>query len=169
MLQIKPASLEHIPEITRIFAHHIQTGTGSFHITPPSALEMQQKWHELQAMQHPWLVSVENSTQKVLGFCYASDFRKKEAFQSTLEDSIYIHPDHLHQGIGKALLGALIKQCKTLGFEQLLAVIGDANNQGSIALHASLGFAHCGILKKVGKKQGTRLDIVLMQLALQDV
>jgi phosphinothricin acetyltransferase len=169
MLQIKPATLEHIPEITRIFAHHIQTGTGSFHITPPSLLEMQQKWHELQDRQHPWLVGVENSTQKIVGFCYASDFRKKEAFQFTLEDTIYVHPDHLHQGIGKALLGALINQCKTLGFEQLVAVIGDASNQGSIALHTSQGFTHCGTLKKVGKKHGLTLDIVLMQLELQEV
>jgi phosphinothricin acetyltransferase len=166
MLQIKPATLEHLPEITSIFSHHVLNGTGSFHIAPPSLGEMQDKWHELQNLHHPWLVAVEISSQKVLGFCYASDFRKKEAFKNTLEDTIYIHPQETRKGIGKSLLLALVAQCKALGYAQLVAVIGDSKNQSSIALHQSVGFEHRGILREVGMKHGQWLDIVLMQLSL---
>jgi len=155
-------------EITAIFEHHVRTRTGSFHITPPPLEEMTQKWHEMQKQGHPWLVGLDPNTQKVLGFCYASDFRKKEAFSATLEDTIYVHPQFLHQGLGQALLGALVNECRALGFTQLVAVIGDANNRGSIALHQRLGFEHAGVLKQVGHKHGLWLDIVLMQRALQE-
>ncbi len=166
MLQIIPASLEHIDEITSIFAHHVLQGNGSFHITPLDKAAMAQKWALLHERQHPFLVGWDPERQRVVGFCYASDFRPKEAFQWTLEDSIYIHPEHQRQGVGKALLRALIEDCQRLGFKQLVAVIGDAQNQGSIGLHTALGFEHCGTLKKVGHKHGTWLDLVLMQFAL---
>jgi phosphinothricin acetyltransferase len=167
MLQIKPATLEHLPEITAIFAHHVLNGTGSFHISPPSLREMENKWRELQELDHPWLVALEISSQKVLGFCYASDFRKKEAFKNTLEDTIYVHPHERQKGIGKALLTALVAQCKALGYAQLVAVIGDSRNESSIALHRNLGFEHSGLLRGVGHKHGQWLDIVFMQLALK--
>jgi L-amino acid N-acyltransferase YncA len=166
MLQILPATLDHLPEITAIFSHHILNGTGSFHLSPPSLEEMKEKWIELQNLNHPWLVALEQSSQKVLGFCYASDFRKKEAFKHTLEDTIYIHPDERQRGIGKALLGALVDQCRALGYAQLVAVIGDSKNTGSIALHESLGFEHRGVLTGVGLKKGQWLDVVFMQLSL---
>jgi phosphinothricin acetyltransferase len=166
MLQIIPASLEHIDEITSIFAHHVLHGNGSFHITPLDKEAMAQKWGLLHERQHPFLVGWDHERQRVVGFCYASDFRPKEAFQWTLEDSIYVHPEHQRQGVGKALLHALIEDCQRLGFKQLVAVIGDAQNQGSIGLHTALGFEHRGTLKKVGHKHDSWLDLVLMQLQL---
>jgi len=169
MLQIFPATLAHIDEITSIFAYHVLHGSGSFHITPLSAQRMAQKWALLREHKHPFLVGLDSDTHKLLGFCYASEFRPQEAFLWTLEDTIYIHPQHQRQGVGKALLQALIEHCQQLGFEQLVAVIGDSHNEGSIGLHRHLGFEHCGTLKKVGHKQESWLDIVLMQMTLQSM
>lgn len=70
------------------------------------------------------------------------------------------------QGVGRVLLAELIAKCEAAGARQMLAVIGDANNTGSIGLHSALGFAHTGVLKSAGWKFGRWLDVVLMQRTL---
>jgi phosphinothricin acetyltransferase len=70
------------------------------------------------------------------------------------------------KGVGKALLTEIITACEALGLRQLMAVIGDSGNAGSIGLHRSLGFVETGIGKSVGFKLGRWVDIVHMQRAL---
>jgi phosphinothricin acetyltransferase len=103
---------------------------------------------------------------EVLGFAYAGAFRPRPAFRFMAESSVYIHPDHAGQGMGRALLAELMRHCEALGIRQMLAVIGDSANAGSIGLHRSLGFEHTGILKSSGWKHGQWLDTVFMQKAL---
>ncbi|MBU6369850.1 MAG: GNAT family N-acetyltransferase, partial [Burkholderiales bacterium] len=68
--------------------------------------------------------------------------------------------------LGLALLAELVRRCEIAGMRQMLAVIGDSANTGSIALHQRLGFAKVGQLKASGRKHGKWLDTVLMQRAL---
>jgi len=70
------------------------------------------------------------------------------------------------QGVGKALVAALIAEAERLGFRQIVAVIGDSENVGSIGVHASLGFQRVGLLRAVGLKFGRWLDTVYMQRSL---
>ena len=70
------------------------------------------------------------------------------------------------RGIGRALLSALMEQAEAAGVRQLMAVVGDSANTGSIRLHQSLGFAHIGLMRSVGWKHGAWRDIVLMQRPL---
>ena len=70
------------------------------------------------------------------------------------------------KGIGKLLLQELIGLCTTAGYRQMIAVIGNSANTGSIALHKACGFSHSGTLKDIGRKHGQWLDVVLMQRAL---
>jgi phosphinothricin acetyltransferase len=72
----------------------------------------------------------------------------------------------LGQGVGRLLLAELIAQCQARGARQMLAVIGDAANAGSIGVHRSLGFEHAGVLKAAGWKHGRWLDVILMQRPL---
>jgi phosphinothricin acetyltransferase len=83
-----------------------------------------------------------------------------------LEDSVYLRPDQQGRGVGKLLLTELISRCEAAGARQMLAVIGDSDNLGSIGLHRSLGFAHTGLMKSSGWKFGRWLDVVLMQRQL---
>ena len=69
-------------------------------------------------------------------------------------------------GLGRALLTSVIARCAAQGYRQMVAIIGDSVNAGSIGLHASLGFRHVGILRNVGLKFGRSLDSVLMQREL---
>jgi phosphinothricin acetyltransferase len=83
-----------------------------------------------------------------------------------VEDSVYIDPAHTGQGLGVALLAELIRLCEQAGKRQMLAVIGDSANAGSIALHTRFGFKHAGVLQASGWKHGRWLDTVLMQRSL---
>ena len=163
-LLIRPSSQDDLPAITAIYAHHVTHGKGSFELDAPDLDEMTRRRTDVLAKGLPHLVASRGA--QVLGFAYASAFRPRPAFRFMAEDSVYIHADHAGQGIGRALLAELMRHCEALGIRQMLAVIGDSANAGSIGLHRSLGFEHAGILKASGWKHGQWLDTVFMQKAL---
>ena len=103
---------------------------------------------------------------QVLGYAYANYFRPRMAYRFALEDSIYLAPSAQGQGVGTLLLDELIRQCQALGARQMLAVIGDSANQGSIRLHAKAGFEATGVMRSVGWKFERWLDVVIMQKTL---
>ena len=102
----------------------------------------------------------------MLGYAYANHFRPRRAYRFCLEDSIYLAADARGHGIGRLLLAELLARCEAAGARQMLAVIGDAANAGSIGVHRALGFEHTGVLKAAGWKFDRWLDVVLMQRAL---
>ncbi|UWF66662.1 MULTISPECIES: GNAT family N-acetyltransferase [unclassified Brucella] len=158
----QPADIE---TITAIYTQAVLTGTGSYEIEPPTMDEMAKRFAAFADQSFPILVA--EADGRVLGYAYASYFRVRPAYRWLAEDSIYIAPDAKGQGIGKLLLRELIARISALGFRQLLAVIGDGeHNIGSVKLHESLGFTHCGRIKGSGFKHGRWLDTVLMQLPL---
>ena len=163
---IRPSTTADIIAAQAIYAHHVLTGCASFELAPPVVAEMARRRAALTDKGLPWLVAEEGGT--VLGYAYAGPYRTRPAYDWTLEDSIYIHPDACGRGIGKALLTRLLDECTALGYRQMIAVIGDSANAGSIFLHRSCGFGDAGILKAVGWKFGRWIDSVLMQKPLGD-
>jgi phosphinothricin acetyltransferase len=163
-LLIRPSLPADLPAVTAIYAHHVTYGKGSFEVEAPDLDEISRRRSDVLAKGLPHLVA--SLGAEVLGFTYAGAFRPRPAFRFMAEDSVYIHPDHTGQGLGRALLAELMRHCEALGIRQMLAVIGDSANAGSIGLHRSLGFEHTGILKASGWKHGQWLDTVFMQKAL---
>jgi L-amino acid N-acyltransferase YncA len=163
-ITIRPADLADIPAITRIYAHAVSCGTASFELDPPGENEMAGRMQALLIGNFPYLVATENRT--VRGFAYAGPYRARPAYRWTIENSVYIAPDAQRRGIGRLLLDALIKHATARGFRQMIAVIGDSNQDASIALHEAAGFRHAGTLRSVGFKFDRWLDSVLMQRAL---
>lgn len=108
----------------------------------------------------------QKSGAQLAGYAYAAPYRERPAYRYALEDSVYVHPDCIGRGIGRALLEALIEGCTGAGCRQLIAVIGDSDNAASISLHAACGFVRTGLLPGVGFKFGRWVDSVLMQKAL---
>jgi L-amino acid N-acyltransferase YncA len=161
---VRDARADDIAAVHAIYSHHVLHGFGTFDEVPPSLETYTAKWREVVAMGLPWLVAVDGN--EVLGFAYASAFRPRTGYRYTLEDSVYIRNDQRGRGIGMALLEPLIARCVERGARQLVAVIGDSHNAGSIALHRKAGFAHAGTVKAVGFKLGRWVDIVFMQRAL---
>ena len=153
-----------IPAIAAIYAHAVVHGTASFELDPPDRDEMARRRAALLEAGYPYLVAERHG--EVLGYAYAGPYRTRPAYRSTVEDSVYVAPQAHGQGIGRRLLAALIDACEAQDFRLLVAVIGDQESRGSIALHRSLGFELAGVLKGVGYKHGRWLSTVLMQRPL---
>ncbi|MCE4555151.1 GNAT family N-acetyltransferase [Roseateles cellulosilyticus] len=163
-LLIRPSTDADLPAIQAIYGQAVRDGTGTFETEEPSVDEMGRRRAEVLGRNLPWLVAERDGT--VLGYAYANYFRPRLAYRFCVEDSIYLAPAAQGQGVGRLLLAELIARCEAAGARQMLAVIGDANNTGSIGVHTALGFAHTGVLKSAGWKFGRWLDVVLMQRAL---
>ena len=102
----------------------------------------------------------------VTGYAYAGPYRPRPAYRFTVENSVYLKPAIHRRGIGLQLLQRLIGECEARGYRQMVAVIGDSANAGSIGVHARCGFQMIGTHPNVGLKFGRWLDTVMMQRAL---
>ena len=163
-MDIRDAAEADIPAMQAIYAHHVLTGTGTFDEQPPSVEELREKF--LKVVEHGWSWLVATDATGVLGYANYTQFRDRSAYRYCVEDSIYVRDDVRGQGVGKALVAALIEHATAHGMRQMIAVIGDSENAGSIGVHASLGFHMVGTLKAVGVKFGRWVDVVSMQRAL---
>jgi len=163
-MDIRDATDADLPDIQAIYAHHVLHGTGTFEEVPPSVEEMRGRFHKIVDRGHVWLVAADATG--VLGFGYYAPFRDRSAYRFTVEDSIYVREDVRGQGVGKALVTRLIELGTAAGLRQMIAVIGDSENVGSIGVHASLGFQMIGTMKSAGIKFGRWLDVVTMQRPL---
>ncbi len=151
--------------ICDIYSYYVLNGTGSFEEISPSLTEMTGRIETLLDNGFPFLVAQHD--QAVVGYAYAGPHKARSAYRFTVEDSIYVSPEAAGTGLGKRLLKQLIVEAKMLGFKQMMAVIGDSENAGSVGLHRSVGFREIGIAKQLGYKFDRWLDIVYMQYSLE--
>ena len=163
-LLIRPSTPADLPAITAIYGWNVLNGTGTFELENPDEPEMARRRDDVLSKGLPWLV-VERSGV-VLGFAYANHFRPRRAYRFCLEDSVYLAADAKGQGLGRLLLAELLARCEAAGARQMLAVIGDSANAGSIGVHRTLGFEPIGVMKAAGWKFERWLDVVLMQKSL---
>jgi phosphinothricin acetyltransferase len=163
-LVVREATDADIAAITAIYAHHVLYGLASFEEVPPSFAEMASRRAAITARGLPYLVAELDG--RVAGYSYASTYRPRSGYRFTLEDSVYIAEDRRGHGIGSALLATLIRRCEAGPWRQMLAVIGDSANHGSIGLHRKHGFRIAGTYPSIGFKLGRWVDSVVMQRPL---
>jgi L-amino acid N-acyltransferase YncA len=161
---IRPAAPGDIGAISRIYADAVLHGTASFEIEPPDQAEMLRRQSALLDNGYPYFAAEIGAV--VAGYAYAGPYRARPAYKWSVEDSVYVAPDMHRKGIGGLLLRALVAASAQRGYRQMIAVIGDSAQAGSIVLHQRAGFCHVGTLRSVGFKHGKWLDTVLMQRAL---
>lgn len=161
---VRPAAPQDLPAIQSIYSHHVMHGLASFEEVPPALEEMRRRFEDITKQGFPYLVAEERG--EILGYGYCSLYRTRSAYRHTLEDSIYVKQGQQGKGVGRAVLAELIARCTALNYRQMIAVIGDSANAGSIKLHASLGFVRAGLLRSTGYKFGRWVDSVYMQLPL---
>jgi phosphinothricin acetyltransferase len=165
-LEIRPATAADLPFVTAIYEHAVRDGTATFELTPPDLAEMTRRFTGLTEGGFPYVVALLEG--RVVGYAYAGAYRPRPAYRFTVENSIYLEPAIHRRGIGLKLLQRLIAECEARGYRQMIAVIGDSANAGSIGVHAKTGFKMIGTHPAVGFKFGRWLDTVMMQLPLGD-
>jgi L-amino acid N-acyltransferase YncA len=161
---IRPATVADLAAITAIYCEAVLHGTATFELAPPSLAEMTRRFEALTGGGFPYLAAELDG--ELVGYAYAGPYRPRPAYRFTVENSVYLAPRVHRRGIGGALLRRLIADSEALGYRQMIAVIGDSANAGSIGLHRSLGFDLIGTHPAVGLKFGRWLDTVMMQRAL---
>lgn len=161
---VRPATPDDLPVIQAIYAHHVARGLASFEEEAPPVQEMRRRYEEVIAKGLPYLVAEAGGA--IAGYGYCTLYRTRSAYRYALEDSVYVRNDAVGKGIGKAILGELVRRCEALGYRQMIAVIGDSANAASIGVHASQGFLRVGTLRSTGFKLGRWVDSVLMQRPL---
>jgi L-amino acid N-acyltransferase YncA len=164
--EIRPTVAADLPAITGIYGHAVRYGTATFEMIPPDLAEMTRRFGVLMDGGYPYFVA--SLEGRVIGYAYAGAYRPRPAYRFTVENSVYLEPAIHRRGIGLQLLQRLIGECEARGYRQMIAVIGDSANAGSIGVHAKCGFQMIGTHPDVGFKFGRWLDTVMMQRALGD-
>jgi phosphinothricin acetyltransferase len=148
--------------IRDIYNREVLESTVTFDLVPRTASE-QRAWVDAHSGGHPAIVAVDGL--EVIGFASVSPYRSRPAYATTVEDSVYVRRDRQGQGVGAALLGALVTRTRDHGFHSMIArIVG--GHASSIALHRRCGFEEVGVERQVGRKFGQWLDVVLMQTIL---
>lgn len=152
-------------DVLRIYTPYVLLGLATFEEVPPTPVEMVGRREAVLTAGLPYLVAVRG--KEIVGYAYATSYRTRPAYRHTIENSVYVSHTHHRSGVGSALLAALIARCEEGPWRQMVAVIGDSANTGSIALHRRLGFEMVGTLRNVGFKHERWVDTVLMQKSLK--
>jgi L-amino acid N-acyltransferase len=165
MINIRSAAETDLPQILDIYNEVILNTTAVYNYDPHT-LEMRQAWFaEKQAKGLPVFVAIEEENT-IVGFSTYGPFRSWQAYQYTVENSVYVKADQRGKGIAKLLMQPIIDSAKAAGMHTMVAGI-DATNKASIHLHQQFGFTEVACFKEVGYKFGRWLDLAFLQLILK--
>lgn len=162
-IRIRPATAADLPVILEI-TNEVIANTLAIYAYQPQTLEERQRWF-IDLCADGWPVLVAEHNGAVAAFGSIGVFRSRPAYRYSGEHSVHVHADHRGQGVGRAMLLALIAEAKRLELRTLIGGI-DAGNTRSLKLHADLGFVETARMPNVAWKFGRWLELVFMQLVL---
>lgn len=161
---VRDATVDDLPAITRIYNWTIVDNHVSFD-TDPYTDESRLSWWQARSPQLPCLVAELDGA--VVGVSYASWYRPKLGYRTSMETTIVLDTDHLGHGLGTLLLGSMLDRLASDGVHRAIAIIAMPND-ASVALHLKLGYREVGTLTEVGTKNGTKWDTTLFEYDLTD-
>lgn len=161
---VRPSTHADIPYVTAIYGNFVTTSTATFESVAPDESEMGRRRQAVLDRGLPYLVA--ELEGYIVGFCYASQFRPRDGYRFTVEDSIYVRPDCTGHRVGSMLLAQLVLDCQLEGCHSMVACICGVNVP-SVALHTALGFQQVGLLPEAGCKFGEWLRLLIMQRSLR--
>jgi L-amino acid N-acyltransferase YncA len=149
--------------VTAIYNEVLLNSTAIYRDVPATVAERIELWQSRNRQNYPSLVACEGDS--VVGFASFGDFRAWPGYRFTVEHTVHMHAGWRGQGVGSALVQALIPRAAALGKHVMIGGI-DAENLASLRFHERLGFERVAHFKEVGFKFGRFLDLVFVQLMI---
>jgi L-amino acid N-acyltransferase YncA len=159
---VRIATAADLPAINDIYNHYVFHSTCTYQETP-EPIESRRAWFAKHDAAHP--VTVAELNGQIVGWGSLSPYHARSAYRFTVENSVYIHHEFQRRGIGSVILSDLIDRSRAAGHHAIIAGI-DADQAGSLAIHAKFGFQTVGRLQQVGFKFGRWLDVIYLELLL---
>jgi phosphinothricin acetyltransferase len=163
----RPALLSDLPRLAEIYNHYILNTHITFNIEPFTP-ETFRPWFEEHSdgKRHRLAVAVEAGDGRIIGYAGTARFRPKQAYETTVETTIYCRPDGTHRGIGTVLYRALFEWIAAEDINRIVAGI-TLPNPASVALHERFGFGHVGTFTQNGRKFGKYWDVAWFERPLK--
>ncbi|MEC0229287.1 GNAT family N-acetyltransferase [Paenibacillus alba] len=158
-LLFKPLEQSDIPALMAIYNHFVVHTTVSFHTEPVTISEFTESVIHPNPRYQTDVILLDGIVQ---GYVQVMPHKKKQAYDTTGEVTIYLHPDCVGKGIGSAAIQHIEAIAKERGFHSLISTICSDNNP-SIHTFTKNGYKQCAHFREVGFKWGTFLDIVTYQ------
>lgn len=153
------ATTSDVEGIRAIYGPVVENTVTSFEMEVPSLSDMENRVTSTLTT-YPWIVACINNT--VAGYAYGCQLRSRAAYSWSAETSVYIHPDHIGQGLGKQLYTKLFALLEAQGFKNAFAG-SSLPNPGSVHLHTKMGFKEIGVYENIGYKNGVWVDVIWWQ------
>jgi L-amino acid N-acyltransferase YncA len=161
-ISIRHATTSDAAAIAAVYNHYVLNSTATFDTDPKSAAD-REWWLSDRDPRHPVIVAERGP--EVVGWAALGPYRERPAWLHTSEVAVYVAAAERGSGIGSTLLVALVEEASALGLHALISqVVG--GNEPSLRIAERLGFERVGVLREVGRKFGTWLDVVIMELVL---
>lgn len=155
--RIRHAGPGDLPGILEILNHYILNDHCTFDTEPWTVAEKAQ-WFESCAADSPYQLLVATLDGRIAGYAHSSRWRPKNAYDITVETTVYVAWDSQGRGIGRALMQNLLEGLSGYGLRSAVAGVTQPN-PASDHLHTSLGFTKVGTFEQVGYKFGNYHDV----------
>lgn len=154
---IRPMEPRDGAQVLAIYQAGLDTGQASFETTVPA-------WEEFDAAKLPAHrhVAAVAATGQVLGWTAATKVSERCVYAGVIAHSVYVHPGHHGQGIGRVLLAALIASADEAGVWTIQSGIFPENTP-SLRLHKWAGFRTVGVRERIGRHHGRWRDVVFIE------
>jgi phosphinothricin acetyltransferase len=163
---IRAADPRDLPDVREIHTHYVRNSSVTFDPAAFTFARWKQRYDEVRRRGLPFLVA-ENPSGQILGYALVDPWNPRDRSNHVVEDSIYLGAASGGKGLGRALMEALLAECRAAGVREVIAVIADRQAEASIRLHERLGFEEVGRMGKVGYKYDRWLGTVTMRLRLR--
>jgi phosphinothricin acetyltransferase len=160
---IRSATPQDAARICAIYNHYVTTTTISFEEDAVGEQEMAQRIADVAAAGLPWLVLEVDGV--LAGYAYATKWRARPAYRTSVESTVYLDKDCAGRGLGRTLYGALLDELRKRELHLVIGGIAQPN-EGSVGLHEAMGFRKVAHFSEVGKKFGRWLDVGYWELRL---
>ena len=163
---IRTATPDDAKELVAIYDYYVKETAITFEYETPSVEEFRGRIEKVLE-KYPYIV-IEKG-KEILGYAYASTFKDRDAYQWSVELSIYIQKDVRRAGLGRMLYDELERRLKAQGILNLYACIGYPDEEDehltldSVKFHEKLGYSMIGKFNKCGYKFGTWYSMVWME------